>query len=323
MLLRYAARRLLASIPVLLGVTVITFLILRLTSGGFVPGLELDPQLRAEDVARIRHNLGLDEPLPLQYLTWLAGLLHGDFGRSLTDGQPVLDHILDRLPNTLELTLTAVLLAVLIAIPLGVAGALRRGSLIDHVTTAVSVAGVAVPAFWLGLILILLFSVSFHAWGLPWLPSSGAFDPVDEGSVPGRLLHLAMPATVLAFGYLAVWSRYTRSSMLEVLSQDYVRTALAKGMGERRMIYVHALRNTVAPLITLIGLELPTLVGGAAVIEIVFGWPGIGQLALERAFAHDYTTLMGLATFTGIAVVAGNLLADVLYAVADPRVRYR
>ena len=139
----------------------------------------------------------------------------------------------------------------------------------------------------------------------------------------GRLLHLAMPATVLAFGYLAVWSRYTRSSMLEVLSQDYVRTALAKGMTERRMIYVHALRNTLAPLITLIGLELPTLVGGAAVVEIVFGWPGIGQLALERAFAHDYTTLMGLATFTGIAVVAGNLLADVLYAVADPRVRYR
>ena len=322
MLLRYAARRLLASIPVLLGVTVVTFLILRLTSGGFVPGLELNPEIRAEDVARIRHNLGLDEPLYLQYLTWLAGLLHGDFGRSLTDGQPVLGHILGRLPNTLELTLTAALIAVLIAIPLGVAGALRRGSLIDHVTTAVSVAGVAVPTFWLGLLLILVFSVSFHAWGLPWLPSSGAFDLADEGSVAGRLLHLVMPATVLAFGYLAVWSRYTRSSMLEVLSQDYVRTALAKGMTERRMIYVHALRNAVAPLITLVGLELPTLVGGAAIVEIVFGWPGIGQLALERAFAHDYTTLMGLATFTGIAVVTGSLLADVLYAVADPRIRY-
>jgi len=321
-LLRYAARRLLASIPVLFGVTLITFLILRLTSGGFVPGLELNPELRAEDVARIRHNLGLDEPLALQYLSWLAGLLHGDLGRSLTDGQPVLSHILDRLPNTLELTVAAVLLAALLAVPLGVAGALRRGSLIDHLATTVSVAGVAVPAFWLGLLMILVFSVTFHAWGLPWLPSGGAFDPADEGSVAGRLLHLVMPAIVLSFGYLAVWSRYTRSSMLEVLSQDYVRTALAKGMSHRHMVYVHALRNTVAPLITLIGLELPTLVGGAAVVEIVFGWPGIGQLALERALAHDYTTLMGLATFTGVAVVIGNLLADVLYAVADPRVRY-
>ncbi len=323
MLLRYAARRLLASIPVLLGVTVITFLLLRLTSGGFVPGLELDPQLRAEDVERIRRNLGLDEPLHLQYLTWLTGLLHGDFGRSLTDGQPVLGHILGRLPNTLELTVTAAVLGVLIAIPLGVAGALRRGSLIDHLTTTISVAGVSVPTFWLGLLLILVFSVSFHAWGLPWLPSSGAFDPSDEGSIAGRLLHLVMPASVLAAGYLAVWSRYARSSMVEVLSQDYIRTALAKGMSSRRMVYVHALRNTVAPLITLIGLELPTLVGGAAIVEIVFGWPGIGQLALERAFAHDYTTLMGLATFTGIAVVTGNLVADVLYAVADPRIRYR
>jgi peptide/nickel transport system permease protein len=320
-LLRYAARRLLAAIPVLLGVTIITFLILRLTSGGFVPGLELNPSLRTEDVDRIRHNLGLDAPLPLQYLTWLAGLLHGDFGRSLTDGQPVLDHILERLPNTVELTLTAVVLAVLIAIPLGVAGALRRGTIVDHLTTALSVAGVAVPAFWLGLLLILVFSVSFHAWGLPWLPSGGAFDPADEADVGARLLHLVMPATVLAFGYLAVWSRYTRSSMLEVLAQDYVRTALAKGMSGRRMVAVHALRNAVAPLITLIGLELPTLVGGAAVVEIVFGWPGIGQLALERALDHDYTTLMGLATFTGIAVVAGNLVADVLYAVVDPRIR--
>lgn len=322
MLLRYAARRLLASVPVLLGVTIITFLILRLTSGGFVPGLELNPTLRTEDVERIRHNLGLDAPLPLQYLTWFTGLLHGDFGRSLTDGQPVLDHILERLPNTLELTMTAVVLAVLIAIPLGVMGALRRGSVIDHVTTGLSVAGVAVPTFWLGLLMILVFSVSFHAWGLPWLPSSGAFDPGDEGSAAGRLLHLVMPATVLAFGYLAVWSRYTRSSMLEVLAQDYVRTALAKGMSRRRMLYVHALRNAVAPLITLVGLELPALVGGAAIVEIVFGWPGMGQLALERALDHDYTTLMGLATFTGVAVVVGNLLADVLYAVVDPRVRY-
>jgi peptide/nickel transport system permease protein len=320
-LAKYALRRLVASVPVLLGVTVLNFLLLRLTSSSFVPGLELNPLLRQADIDRLRHNLGLDQPIWAQYLGWLGGLAHGDFGRSLTDGSPVLGIILDRLPNTLELTATAILLGVLIAIPLGVLGALRRGSPIDHAVTMISVGGVAVPTFWLGLLLILVFSVTFHGWGLPWLPSSGAFDPGDEANVLGRLAHLVMPATVLAFSYLAVWSRYTRSSMLEVLAQDYVRTARAKGMSERRVIFVHALRSAVAPLITLIGLELPTLVGGAAIVEIVFGWPGIGQLALERAFEHDYTTLMGLATFTALAVVAGNLLADVLYAVADPTVR--
>ena len=322
MLLRYAARRVLASVPVLLGVTVITFLILRLTSGGFVPGLELNPQLRAEDVARIRHNLGLDAPLYLQYLTWLAGLLHGDLGRSLTDGQPVLDHILDRLPNTLELTSTAVLLAVLIAIPLGVAGALRRGSLIDHVTTAVSVTGVAVPAFWLGLLMILLFSVSFHAWGLPWLPSGGQQSTVGGGDPLDLVVHLLLPATVLSFVYLSVWSRFVRSSTLEVLSQDYMRTAHAKGMNNRRALYVHALRNSIVPLVTLIGLELPGVLAGGLVVETVFSWPGVGLLTYESAKSYDFTMVMGATTFVALAVVVGNLLADLLYAMLDPRIRY-
>jgi len=318
----YILRRILISIPVLIGVTLITFLLLHATAGSFVPGLEINPNLRPEDVARIRHSLGLDQPLYLQYIQWLAGLLHGDFGRSLIDGSPVLSHILERLPNTLELTFTAMLIGLLVSIPLGVIGAIRRGSKNDNFLTVLSVAGVSIPGFWLGLMLILFFSVEFHDWGLPFLPSSGATSPLGTGDFTDRLEHLIMPATVLSFGYIAIWSRYTRSSMLEVLSQDYVRTARAKGMTERRLLYIHALRNAMVPLVTLVGLELPGLVSGGAIVEIVFSWPGIGRLALERALQYDYTMVLGLTTFAAILVVAGNLIADILYAVLDPRIKY-
>src|SRR5438067_1982402 len=322
MLARYVVRRAVASIPVVFGVTLITFGLLHATSGAFVPGLELNPNLRPEDIIRIRNSLGLNDPLPVQYWHWISGLLHGDFGRSLVDGSPVLRHISDRLPNTIELTITAILLGILISIPLGVVGALRRGSVIDNFFTFLSVAGVSIPSFWLALLLILLFSVAFHAWGLPWLPSGGAKSAFGGGDPMDRLAHLIMPATCLAFVYIAIWSRFTRSSMLEVLSQDYVRTARAKGMSERRVTYLHALRNSLVPLVTLIGLELPGLVGGGAIVEIVFAWPGIGKLALERALQYDYTMVLGLTTFAALLVVAGNLLADVLYALLDPRIRY-
>ena len=322
MLGKYLLRRLGAAIPVVLGVTILTFLVMHATAGNYVPGLDLNPSLRPADIERIRANLGLDRPLWLQYVTWLGGMLHGDFGRSLIDGSPVMSHILERLPNTLELTITAILLGILISIPLGVTGALRRGSKIDNFFTVVSTAGFAIPQFWLGLILILFFSVQLHAWGLPWLPSGGAFSAFDGGDPLDRLLHLIMPATVLSFFYLSVWSRFVRSSMVEVLSQDYVRTARAKGMGERRVVYQHALRNAIVPLVTLVGLELPALVSGGLVVEVVFGWPGIGRLAFERATQYDYTTVMGITTFAALLVVFGNLLADVLYAILDPRIRY-
>jgi peptide/nickel transport system permease protein len=322
MLGKYLLRRLLAAVPVVLGVTILTFLVMHATAGSYVPGLDLNPSLKPADIARIRANLGLDRPLWLQYVTWLGGMLHGDFGRSLIDGSPVMSHILERLPNTLELTITAILLGILISIPLGVTGALRRGSKIDNVFTVLSTAGFAVPQFWLGLILILFFSVQLHAWGLPWLPSSGAFSAFNGGDLLDRILHLIMPATVLSFFYLSVWSRFVRSSMVEVLSQDYVRTARAKGMPERRVVYLHALRNAVVPLVTLVGLELPALVSGGLVVEVVFGWPGIGRLAFERAVQLDYTTVMGITTFAALLVVFGNLVADVLYALLDPRIRY-
>jgi peptide/nickel transport system permease protein len=185
-----------------------------------------------------------------------------------------------------------------------------------------SVTGVSVPVFWLGLLLILIFSVTLHRLGLPWLPSGGANDVINGGGFFDRLVHLIMPATVLSFGYIAVWSRFVRSSMLEVLSQDYVRTARAKGMSERRVTYVHALRNAIIPVITVVGLELPNVIGGGAIVEIVFGWPGIGRLALERALQFDFTMVQGLTTFAAVLVIGGNLLADILYAVLDPRIRY-
>jgi peptide/nickel transport system permease protein len=340
----YLARRLLWAIPVVFGVTLVTFLLMHFTAGNFVPGLELNPNLKPSDIERIRENLGLDRPLIVQYLDWVGigsiiqavglagllggshniqpGLLEGNFGRSLIDGTPVLRDIIERLPNTVELTLTAIFLGAAISIPVGVVSALRRGSRLDHVVTATSVGGFAVPQFWLGLLLILLFSVQFHAWGLPWLPSGGATNPLNGGDLIDRVEHLVMPAVVLAFFYLSTWSRFVRSSMIETLSQDYVRTARAKGMTGRRTVYVHALRNALAPLVTLVGLELPGLVSGALVVEVVFGWPGIGLLAFQRAIQTDYTMVMGITTFAAILVVAGNLLADFLYAVVDPRVRY-
>jgi peptide/nickel transport system permease protein len=343
MLARFVLRRALALVPVVLGVTVITFLLMHSTAGSYVPGLALNPNLTAKDVALLRSQLGLDQPLWIQYLDWMGlawilqhlglggllvgahdvtpGLLEGSFGQSMTDGSAVTSQILDRLPNTVLLTVTAILVGIAIAIPLGVMGALRRGSRLDHLLTTVSVGGVAVPQFWLGLLLILVLSVKLHDLGLPFLPSGGITTPFTGGDPLDRAAHLVMPATVLSFVYLATWSRFTRSSMLEALSQDYVRTARAKGMTTRRVTYVHALRNAVLPLVTLVGLELPGLVGGGLVVEAVFGWPGIGLLAYQRALAYDYTTVLGVVTFASVLVVAGNLLADVLYAAFDPRIR--
>jgi peptide/nickel transport system permease protein len=343
MLTKFVLRRTLAAIPVVVGVSLIVFLIMHGTAGSFVPGLSLNPNFTPKQIELLKSQLGLDQPLWIQYLDWTGiawllqriglrvllvgahditpGVLQGNLGQSMVDGTSVASQVFDRLPNTVLLTVTAIVIGITLSIPLGVVGALRRGSRVDHGLTVMSVGGVAVPAFWLGLMLILFFSVKFHDWGLPFLPSSGIVTPFSGGDLLDRIAHLLMPAIVLSFVYLAIWSRFTRSSMLEVLSQDYVRTARAKGMGERRVTFVHGLRNAIIPLVTLIGLELPGLVSGGLVVETVFGWPGIGLLLYQRALAYDYTMVLGIVTFAAILVIVGNLLADVLYAVVDPRIR--
>jgi peptide/nickel transport system permease protein len=318
--LGYVLRRLLLAVPVVLGVTVVTFAIMHLTAGSHIPGLQISPNVTPSQVEQIRKNLGLDRPVTTQYVDWLAHALRGDFGRSLQDQTSVSGQILARLPATLELTGAALLLGLLIAIPVGVVGALRRGTKVDHALTAISVGGFAIPQFWLGLILILVFSVQFHNWGLPALPQSGMTSAVGGGGFSDRLSHLVMPALVLSFFYVATWSRYLRSSMVEVLGRDYMRTALAKGMTRRRAVLVHGLRNAVIPLATLLGLTLPYLFSGALVVEIVFGWPGVGLFAYQRALDFDYTTVLGTTTLAAFLVVIGNLLADLLVAVLDPKV---
>jgi peptide/nickel transport system permease protein len=319
-MLGFAVRRVLVAIPVVFGVTLVTFLIMHVTAGGHIPGLQISPNVTPEQVAQIRQNLGLDRPLATQYVDWLWKLLHGNLGTSLQDQTSVSSQIGARLPATLELTGAALVLGLLFAIPIGVISAARRGSKVDHVLTTLSVAGFAIPAFWLGLILILVFSVQFHNWGLPSLPQSGMTSAVGGGGFEDRITHLVMPASVLGLFYVATWSRYLRSSMVEVLSRDYMRTAFAKGMSRRRAILVHALRNGIIPLATLLGLTLPYLFSGALVVEIVFGWPGVGLFAYQRALDFDYTSVLGTTTLAALLVIVGNLVADLLYAVLDPRV---
>jgi len=302
-------------------VTVITFFLMMDSIGNYIPGLEINSTTSAADIQRLRVAMGLDQPIYLQYLHWLGRVVQGNFGNSLVDGSPVTGLIGQTLPNTLELVLTAIVLALVLAIPVGTISAWRRGTSIDHLLTALSVAGYAIPQFWLGLVMVLLFSVSFEAWGLPWLPAGGAYS-VGDGSLGDRLVHLVLPSLVLAFLYLSIWSRYTRSSLIETLANDYIRTARAKGMSQRRVLFVHALRNALLPLVTLIGLQLPALVSGSVVIEVIFNWPGMGRLAYSRALEYDYTTVLGITTFATVVVVLGNLAADLAYAVLDPRIRH-
>ena len=319
----YIVRRLLQMIPLLLGVTFLTFAIVSFVPGSPISSMQLNPRARPEDLERIRQNLGLDRPWYERYLVWLGDVLQGDLGLSLTNFTPVNDRILGVLPNTLLLTGTALILALLISVPLGVASAVKHNSLFDHVTTTVVTAIAAVPSFWMALLLIILFSVKFDEWGLPSLPAQGMQDLQGDTGILDRLEHLIMPAAALALAQIAGWTRFIRSSMLEAVSQDYVRTARAKGLGEQSVIYRHAFRNAILPLVTLVGLAIPELFGGAYLIEQIFAWNGLGRLAFDATQNNDYTMIMGATLLFAVLTMLGNLLTDVLYAVADPRIRYQ
>ncbi len=322
---RYILRRLLQMIPLLLGITILMFGIVNLVPGSPVSNLQQElrggRQIRQRDIERIERHLGLDQPVHTRYLVWISNVVRGDLGISLRNYAPVTGLIRDRLANTLLLTISAFLLSFLLAIPIGVYSAIKRNSLFDNVSTATAVAGYSMPTFWLALMLVLLVAVKFKAWGFPSLPAGGAYDLRGGGDLLDRIEHLVLPAFTLAFVQAAYWTRFVRSQMLEVLSQDYMRTARAKGLSQRIVNFRHGFRNACLPLVTLLGLTIPELFGGALIIEQIFSYPGVGQLAYSAAIDKDYTLIMGTVLIASVLVLVGNLLADVAYFLIDPRIR--
>jgi len=308
-------------IPLLFGITILTFAIIS-AGGSPINQFEFSSKVKPEDIARIRHQLGLDQPWYQRYFTWLSHVLRGDLGLSLETFTPVTTRILNVMPNTLLLASLSLVVALVIAVPLGIYSAVHRNSWFDRFATIGGVAGYAVPTVWLGLLLIILFAVKFREWGLPYLPVGGVRDLRNESGFTDRVRHLILPVAALALPQIAGWSIFIRSSMLEVIRQDYVRTADAKGLRGHTVLYVHAFRNALLPLITLVGLSLPDLFGGSIVVENVFAWNGMGRLTLNAVFKQDYTLIMGTTLFFAVLVIVGNLLADVLYVVFDPRIRY-
>ena len=311
----FVARRLAQAAPLVLVVSVIVFGLLHAAPGGPLAIYLENPSVRPEDIERLRHSLGLDRPVHVQYLGWLLAFLRGDWGFSLSDGRPVAARLLERLPATLELAGTSLALALLAAVPAGVVSAVRRGRWLDRTVTVVSMAGISLPVFWFGLVLQLVVAV-----GLGWLPSSGRTSVLDSG-VADRVRHLVLPAVVLAAVHAAAWSRYLRASMAGVLGQRFMLGIAARGVTRRARVMRHALRNAAGPFITVVLLDAALLVSGAVVTESVFAWPGLGALFTEALGRRDYPVLMAFLMVTSWAVVLLNLAADVAQRVLDPRTR--
>lgn len=314
-MVRYALRRLAIAIPLFFVITALCFALLRLAPGDPF-GSRLDPSIRAEDVARQRHAAGLDRPLVVQYFDWALGAVRGDLGNSYVTREPVTQMIWQRLPATLELMLAALVLSLLVGLPMGILGAVYRDSWGDHLLRLLSVAALSTPVFWLGVMAILLFSLQ-----LGWFPP-GSRETLGGGfSLIDRLQHLALPATVLAVVQVPLWSRYMRASLLDVLQDDHVRTARAKGLAPGAVVLRHALRPALVPVVMLLGLQVPALFTGAVITETVFLWPGIGRLFLDGVLSLDYNRLMGILAISTILILLGNLVADLVHAKLDPRIR--
>lgn len=310
----YVLRRLLLMIPVAFLVTVGVFMLIHLSPGDpalIMLGEDRTPQA----IAEIHRELGLDKPIYVQYVIWLGRLLHGDLGRSITTHQAVGSAILERLPATVELGLVALVWSLIVAIPLGTIAALRRGSLIDQLATGVTVAGVSIPNFFIGIVLIFVMSVSLRLFPF------GGYVPLSQDPLES-LHHVILPAIALGTAGAAINMRFTRSSMIEVLNHDYIRTARAKGATWRRVVFIHALKNALIPVVTIIGLQIGGIIEGAVVTETVFTWPGVGRLAVESIFNRDYTVVQGIVLFAAFSYMVANLLVDLVYAWLDPRISF-
>jgi peptide/nickel transport system permease protein len=321
-MLRYLAGRLLMMVPLLIGITIITFIVIHLAPGSPVEvATEMNPKASAQARENLKKLYGLDKPLHVQYASWFGRVARLDFGESYSDGRKVLDKITERLPLTITINVFQLLGAFLIAMPLGIISAVRQNSLFDKSATVFVFLGFSIPSFWLGLLLMMLFGVE-----LGWLPISGiqGLDASGLGFFAlqwDRFRHIILIVFIGAFGGLAGISRYIRSNMLEVVKQDYIRTARAKGLPESAVIYRHALRNALMPVITILGLSVPGLIGGSVILEYLFSIPGMGQLFWQAVTARDYPLVMGDLVIGAILTLAGNMLADISYAVVDPRVK--
>jgi peptide/nickel transport system permease protein len=311
----YALRRLLNAIPILFGITIVIFIIIHMAPGGPLSALAEDPTIKAADIENMKKAYGLDQPLTVQYWQWISGMVRGDFGTSFLKNDSVTHVIWDRLPNTLLLTVTSFILSMLIAFPIGILCALRPNSRLDQFVSGLTFTGMSIPSFFLAILLMMLFAVK-----LGWLPSGGLKTINAPFSVMDRIKHMIMPITTMAIVEVAIWTRYIRSSMLEVINQDYMRTAKAKGLFDRRVFTVHGLRNAMIPLATLFGLNLSGFFGGALIIETIFSIPGMGRLFTEAAFQRDYPVLFAITTIVSFLYVLGSLVADMSYAILDPRV---
>ena len=322
---RYILNRVLIAMPVLIGITIVNFAFLHLAPGDPVTMMmPIDPTVGASSVAQTqewqqyqRERLGLDKPLPVQYVLWLRELAQGNFGRSIASGYSVLPEVAHRLGSTLELTLTALAISIVMGIGIGVLSAVNQYSLLDYLATFFSFLAVSVPGFFLALVFIYLFALKLHV-----LPTSGMSTLGGPATLSDTMLHLIMPAVVLGASGTASLMRFTRSSMLEVLRQDYVVTARSKGLAERLIMARHAFRNGLLPIITVVSLHLPGLFGGSVIIEQVFYWQGMGMLGIKAVFDRDYPVIMALNLISAVLVLSANLLADIAYAFADPRIRY-
>jgi len=314
----FILRRLVYAIPTLIGISIITFVIVRMAPGDPIRLFTFGQRdITGEDIERLRHVYGLDKPLPFQYVDWMISVLQLNFGQSFIYHQDAFQLLLTRVPNTLQLAVVALVLQLLIGVPLGVIAALKRGSWIDGAIRVFGVAGHAIPQFWLGLVLIIVFAVQLHL-----LPSQGMLTVgKDVWDVADRVKHILLPAFVLSLTGIANYSRILRTETLDVLGQDFVRTAHAKGLHERTVVFVHALRNALIPVVTALGGILAALVGGALVVEQVFSWPGVGQFTFQAAIAKDYPIVQAATLFVSVLLVISYLLRDVAYALVDPRIK--
>jgi peptide/nickel transport system permease protein len=343
---RYLVRRLLQAIPTFIGITMITFVVIKLAPGDPVMQMTFDPKIKPETREKIRRGLGLDKPIAVQYLIWLTGndwlqwfgqeteeryitkgVIRLDFGKSYLEKRPATEMVLERVPNTLQLNVTALLISYIVGVPVGVYAAVRQNGVFDNIARVLAVVFNAVPSFWLSLMVMLLFAVKFKEWGLPSISMGGMYTITPDNrfkyDLIDRLKHLLPPALILASGGIAGLYRFMRTEVLEVIHQDYIRTARAKGLGERVVNFVHAGRNALIPIATFLGPQITGLLGGAVITETIWSWPGLGRLFVDANFKRDYPVVLAGFVIGAIAVILGNMLSDLLYAAFDPRIRLR